>query len=557
MPIEENKFYEKIGLAKFSPTDERVFMAACVAVAFVIRYFLIPHDSVINGDGVYYTLLGERLVSGDIDGGISAYWSPLYSALTGIFSLVFSDREFAGRCVSLLAGSLLVVPGYRLIDVFFGRLSAYIGTVLLVFHPFLIKSSGWVMTESLYTLVFTICVLFGWYAVTCGCTRVFLVTGLLLGAAFLIKPEAIGYLVLMLAFTFAPKFFNSKAGYLRPARNYLVLLGGFLLIFAPYFFFLHHKTGQWTLSQKIAVNLPAADFEGDFLSLTADGRMTMKDRIWGDDYETEYKPDAAPADPARRSFSVERLYTDARILGAKSVTLLKKQFRDYFPAILPLPFLILAVAGFFRRPWTKMRAAKEVYLFSFVACTLIGYAASTVELRYLFPIIPILIAWAANGVVEFGRWSASTVRAVSGTSRKISPASIAFCVLLVLLGSMTPLFFNVFKPDDMSTVPFEERNAGLWIKEHAERSNPLVMSSNITAAFYAGARHLYLPDEDLSTVVRYAKSRQADYLVFSERRTKDASAFLEDRDGSLAELKLAYHDEQNPDYEIRVYQLTY
>lgn len=533
-----------------------VFLLACILFAFAIRYFFIPQDSVINSDGVYYTILGERFVSGDLAAGISAYWSPLYSVLTGFSSLLFTEREFAGRFVSLVAGSLLIIPAYFLIREFFGSPAAYVGSILLVFHPFLIKSSGWVMTESVYTLILTTCVLSCWYALTRGDSRVFLITGLLMGAAFLTKPEAIGYLVLMLGLMLAAKFFGESIRFPRTVLNYLVLLLGFAFLVIPYCFHLHHKTGKWTLSQKIAFNLPAADYEGDFDALTCHGRMTMKDRIWGDDYETECRPQNAGVSSPSRSFDLERLGSDVLTLGTRAFTLLRKQLRVHFPAILPIPFAVLAVAGFFCGRWTRTRVAKDIFLFSFVLCTVLGYAASTVELRYLFPIIPLLIAWVAHGVIEFSEWLARSVKSIFPTRREVRPALIAICVVILLLGWSMPLFFRVLKPSDITSVPFEEKDAGLWIKEHSNHVKPIVISSNITPAFYANAKHLYLPAEELSTVVEYARFRQADYLVFSERRKYDAAAFVA-RNGLPRDLNLVYHDQQYADFEVMVYQLIY
>ncbi len=544
-----------IRFGSFHVSAESFFLLICVLLAFLIRYFFTPQDYVINGDGAYYTLLGERFVSGDFAGGISAYWSPLYSILTGFSSLLFADRDFSGRFVSLVAGSLLIIPAYFLIREFFGRPSAYVGSILLIFHPFLIKSSGWAMTESVYTLILTTCVLSGWHALSKWDLRFFLVTGLLTGIAFLTKPEAIGYLLLMLFLTVAAKFVCGNRSFASTGLNSLILLLGFAFFFLPYFLYLHHKTGDWTLSQKIAINLPAADHVGDLLDLTRDGRMTLKDRLWADDYETEYLPEISTVEPAPTSLNFESQPSGAYILGAKAIAQLRKQLRDYFPAILPIPFAIFAIAGFFFGPWIRARAAKEIYLFSFLMCTLLGYAASSVELRYLFPVIPLLIAWAARGIAEFCEWLARLVKSQFPARREFGPVVLGVCVLILLLGLSMPHFFRVLKPDDVTNVPFEEKGAGLWIKEHADQPQPIVVSSHITPAFYANARHLYLPKTELSTIVEYAKFRRADFLVFSERRNYDAAAFLAEKNSLLLELDLVYSDTQNSDYQILVYQL--
>lgn len=546
----------KIGFGYFEGSTESLFLLACLICAFTIRLLLVPHESVINGDGAYYTILGERFVSGDLSGGISAYWSPLYSILTGTSSLFFHDREFAGRFVSLVAGALLIIPTYFLIRELFGRLPAIFGTILVVFHPFLIKASGWVMTESVYTLLFTTFVLSGWYALLKWRSQTFLATGVLLGAAFLVKPEAIGYLALVFLLVIAAKIARSEVSWRRCTVNCLILLGGFGLFFVPYAVYLHQKTGEWTLSQKIAVNFPAADYDGKFLGLSGDGKTTMKDRIWGDDYETEYVPSATTGTATERTSDGSHLWTDLTILGSKMLTLLKKQVRDYLPTILPFSFLFIALAGFFCRPWTRGRAAKETYLFSLVLCTLIGYAASAVELRYLFPLVPILLAWTAHGIVEFSEWVSRSLRFVFGRIWRIRPLIVSLSILILLLGSLVPLFGSVFKADDIANVPFEEKDAGLWIKAHADKPSPLVMSSHITPAFYAGAKHIYLPDEVVPTIIEYAKLRKIDYLVFSERRMRDAPLIFADQNSVPQGLELVYRNMNTPNYGILVFQLS-
>ena len=544
-----------IQLGSFRISTEGIFLSVCILTAFLLRYFFTPQDYVINGDGAYYTILGERFISGDFTGGISAYWSPLYSVLTGFSSLLFTDRDFGGRFVSLVAGSLLIIPAFYLTREFFGRPSAYVGSILLILHPYLIKSSGWVMTESVYALILTTCVLSGWHALSKGNSRGFLITGLLMGLAFLTKPEAIGYLLLILFLTLAAKFVSEKASFARTGLNSLILLLGFSFFFLPYFVYLHQKTGEWTLSQKIAINLPAADHEGDLLALTNDGRMTMKDRFWADDYETEHRSEISAGTPSPSSFSFERFTTAVYILGSKAIAQLIKQLREYFPTILPIPLAIFAIAGFIWQSWTRTRAAKEIYLFSFVMCTLLGYAASSVELRYLFPVIPLLIAWSARGIAEFSEWLARTAKSVFPTRREVRPVVLEMCVLILLCGWSMPHFFLVLRQDDITNVPFEEKDAGLWINEHSDQVQPIVISSHITPAFYANARHLYLPKEELSTVVEYSKFRRADYLVFSERRSSDSAAFLAEKNSALRDLNLVYHDQRNADHEVFIYQL--
>jgi len=538
---------------------DTLFLVTCVLLAFLVRLFFLPNESVINGDGAYYTILGERFASGDFADGISAYWSPLYSVLTGLSSLLFTDREFAGRFVSLLAGALLIIPAYYLIREFFGKPAACVGSVILVLHPFLIRTSGWVMTESVYTLILTTVVLSGWFALSRKDWRLFLLTGSLMGAAFLTKPEAIGYVALMLGLAALVLYFGKNGGFRATAQCSLVFLIGFAVFFVPYCLHLHQKTGNWTLSQKIAVNLPAADYHGELLAIMSDGRMTMKDRLWGDDYETASAVESVKPAPIHSlaDASDSRGWADAAyILGSNAWVQLKKQLREYFPAILPIPFAIFAIAGFFLGRWTLTRAAKEIYLLLFVTSTLLGYAASSVELRYLFPLIPLLMAWASSGIVKSSEWLASIIRPRFQILEKVRPGLLAALLVVILSVMAAPYFSSILKEDTITNVPFEEKDAGLWIKRHAEGSQPTVMSSHITPAFYANAKHIYLPDEKLSTVLNYAKIRRTSYLVLSTRRKLDG-AYLADMPNSHPGVNLVYHDRERPGYEVRVYQFSY
>lgn len=547
------------GVLTFS--KKKIFILACAFFALLIRFFCIPQDSVINGDGVYYATLGEKIISGDVYGGISAYWSPLYSLLVGISSLFFSDSEYAGRIVSVLAGTLLIVPAYFLVRNLYGRLPACFGIILLSVHPLLIKSSGWVMTESLYTLIFTTGILSTWYALRDGKAQYFFITGLLFGMAYLTKPEAIGFLGLLFILIIGAKFFRRKISFRRYVAGYLVLLAGFMIFFLPYIIFLHKKTGHWTISQKIMVNFPAADYDGDLLKLTKDKQITMQDRIWGDNYETENRqavaPSSAEKSPAASGSIWSRVNSTVRILGSKTVIFLKKQFKEYIPELIPYLFILIAIVGFFYKPWTRLRAAREIFLFSFFITTLIGYALSAVELRYLFPVIPILICWVANGIVSFSDWTSKSLTNLLRTNRKINPLFIQIFTLLVLVALLIPLFARHFKPAELQRVPLEEKQAGLWIKNNSDSSPLVVLSSHATVAFYAGAKHLFIPDEDFSTVLEYARNRKVNYLIFSRRRIKNTpNAFPSDNQNLPQDLQIVYQDEQSPDYKIIVYRLS-
>src|SRR5260370_1205545 len=141
----QQKFYELLG-------KEWILLGGFVLVAFLIRLWMVKFDTRLEGDDVWYATLGKNLISGNFRDGLSTYWPPLYPVLVGLSSLLFHDLEFAGRFVSIAAGSLLVIPVYLLGRNLYGNRIASIGAFFVIINPLLISVSTGLMTESTYAL---------------------------------------------------------------------------------------------------------------------------------------------------------------------------------------------------------------------------------------------------------------------------------------------------------------------------------------------------------------------------------------------------------------------
>lgn len=536
---------------------EVIFVLICTLSAFLVRYLLFPQRSVVNWDATYYANLAKKIISGDLTGGISAYWSPLYTFLIAIFSLFFNDVEFAGRFVSLIAGTLLVIPAYFLIRDFFGRVPAYLGTILVIFHPMLVRSSMWVMTESLYTLFFTTIVLIGWHTLRRGRKRLFFITGLLFGAAYLIKPEVIAFVGLFFFLTLVAKFFRPNLTYRLLFSGFALLLFGLSLFLVPYVFLIHNKTGDWTISQKFLNNVSAVHFEKKQLELSDDGQMTRTDVIFGDVYKKENRQTSSGSPAISSPLSEPRMTSITGIVRSTFFNL-DKEITQYIPETFPFiyPFILLAVIGFFFKPWTRLRTAKEIYLFSFFVCSLVGYAVTAIEVRYLIPLIPIMICWISQGIVGLSDWTVKSSSRFFRMNRKLNPIFAQVFTLLAVVAVLIISYPGQMSLEQEEYLPYEEKKAGLWIKNQADSQSLIIAASPITA-YYAGTKHTYLPDETFSTVLEYAKRKKADYIVFASRRLKDTpEAFPSEEQSLTRELKLVYQDEQNPKHKIVVYEIS-
>jgi 4-amino-4-deoxy-L-arabinose transferase-like glycosyltransferase len=494
-------------------------------VAFVLRWlFLRCFEYVISPDGVAYVTLGRNIVAGDFREGLSAYYPPLYPLLVGLSTLIFREPELGGRMVSVIAGSLLVVPVFLLIREWYGLRAARPGAALVALHPLLIYYSTTLLTESTYTLFFTCGVCAGWTALAGAKVRAHLLAGVLFGACYLLKPEAAGFLMLLLVPTLGMKFFKTGRSWRAAAANASALVAGFLLLALPYLVYVHAVTGAWMLSEKFAGHLwQGARAPGDVLP-----------------------------PPAAATFVPD--LTTAVVQLTKA---LRSEF-EVFNLIFPTAFTLLAGLGLFRAAWTRARVAREMYLACFIAATVAGYAVTLPNIRFLVPLLPLLLCWVVKGIFEFEAWTVATARRLAVRHRVVTVARkmVVPLVVAALLASLLPLCVYLMRGDKWSDYHGQKR-AALWIKEQTAGRAPVVMATVPVAAFYAQGRHVALTDEGYEKLVERARREGVDYVVVNERNVKQMSLrTLLDEQVRHDELRLAHTLADAPGHRILVYKLA-
>lgn len=514
---------------------EHLFLLGCALLATIIRLFALSYEYVITPDGVVYAGLGRQLASGHFHQGLSAYYPPLYPLLVGLSSLVFADLEFAGRFVSVLAGGLLILPVYFLARNFYGKKVAVLAACLTVVSPVMIYYSTLLLTESTYTLLFTTVVLVGWYALTQSSPSLFFLTGLTLGMCYLIRPEAFGFIFLFVVVLLIAARLNSRAEQPRGAlRNLAALLIGFTLLASPYIIYLHNQTGRWMISEKMSVHLLRyAQAEPS----TTQAPLAIS------------PPGASQAEaPPVASTSI---LTKIIVNATKT---LRSEY-EIFNLIFPPLFVLLTGVGLFSAKWSRTRLAQEFYLASFMIVSCIGYALTVVDIRYLVPLLPLLICWVANGIAEFEKWFAQTASEIRGKERSGRSSGWMVGATLILLSVilLLPLFVYLNRGDKWDDYLGQKR-AGAWIKAHAQ-GPPRVMAENPITSFYAGGEHVQLPNEEYQTVIAKAREQKVEFLVICTRNLINTRLKpLLDGQNIPPEIKPVFqHGDEN--FRVVVYQL--
>ena len=495
-------------------------------IAFLLRLLLLSSvEQVISPDGVDYVQLSQRLSGGFFRAGINAWTPPLYPIQIWLMSAFVGDGELAGRLVSVFGGSVLVVPVYFLIHRAYGQRTATCGAVLTALHPLLIYYSTQVLTEATYTLVFFFAVLAGWWAISTWRTRWFALTGLALGACYLVKAEAFGFILLMLVLTLASGLARKTVSKKSLFFNCLALVMGFLVLAAPYLIHLRLQNGGWTISGKLQSHM----WQGSRnIAETARGPV------------------------------INPVFPGVWVMLTQLAKALRYEF-ELFNLIFPPTFVLIAGLGLFRTRWNRIRASRELYLFSFVAAALAGYAVTLPNIRFLVPLLPILLFWVAKGVVEFEEWVVETLARIKGARRFLPGVSrlIVPLVIAALLVSLLPLFVYLLRGDKWGDY-HGQKSAAMWIKEQeAGAAAPVIMSTVPVAAFYAEGRHVLLVDETPAQLVARARREKVSYVIINERNLKHMSLrSLLDEKNQLPGIQLVHSVAEYPGHKILVYALT-
>jgi hypothetical protein len=220
---------------------EKFHLPAVIFAGFVLRSLVALKSPAIEMDGIGYATIAEQFSKGLFREGLNNVFSPMYPFFMSLFHLAVPDMEVAGRVSSVFFGVLLIWVSFLFANRFFrDRTKAVWTAALVAFHPYLVRYSGQVLSESLATLLFALAVFFFYVGWQERSRPALVSSGLCLVMTYLTRPE---YLVF-----YAPLVFLL----LRKKRvaDCFVLLVPFLLIGVFYISLLHIQTGSWTVSKR-------------------------------------------------------------------------------------------------------------------------------------------------------------------------------------------------------------------------------------------------------------------------------------------------------------------
>ncbi len=467
---------------------EMVMLGGLFLAALLIRLYFVQFYKVISADGVGYVLSARDIVSG-AGWGKTATYGMVYPSLVGLASLPVGDMELAGRLVSIVMGSLLVIPLYLVSKELFSKWVGVMACILvLVWSPLRMWSCE-VMTQATYiTLLMT-----GLYLVRVAIRRVsFKVSffaGMVMALSYLTRPEALVTFVAIVGAMFI-------AGLLLPIprqrllQMLLAACAGFALPLVPYIFLIHHYTGSWQLAGKTGNTV--ADALSEYL-----GRPDLK---------TE------PGFQGIGVLDVIRQYPD--FLWPNFVKNLRETWELMFP-----PYLwALALIGFVTYGWDRERIAGQLLLVSTFAPLLVIMVFFFVGPEYLQPYLPVLFLWAGAGLV----WLERTIISRLGIERwpmlnravGVVPVSVLAVVGMAAYLLVTQVPANANEPYHFSQdgARYDHKRIGLMLKQ-VLAPHSRIMTRFGRISFYAEMDQIMVPQAGIPELIDTAVRNNARYVV--------------------------------------------
>ena len=474
--------------------------------------WLARFSEAINGEGAEYTRIAENLVAGRGYVGIATegaelMFAPLYPLAIAAVSFLTGSSHLAALLVALAAGVVVVLAVYGIARDLYGDTAGLVAAGIAAVHPVLVKLSGTAYVEGPYIALVMASAYFMNRARQAPGYANWALAGALAGMAYLASPQA---MLLPVAFLVSQLVVPAgrRAVTLRRAA---VLSGSFAAVALPYVAFLSLATGTPRLEGKTIVNNELGKLVLAGVSDCEAGYEVTEDLeargVWMRP-NAEVARSAGPADYG----STLKLMVSK---GSRNLARVVEKFTS--AAYLGAPLIaLLVVLGLLRAPWSAGRFDGEILLMLVLAG---GLAALMTQIhmfmeRYYFFVIPFVVIWAANGVVEISRWTRASLAnfgAVVPSPRAggALAGALAFAGLVALFAigyAHVPTFVADSGPRAAAV-----REAGEWLA--AIPDDKIVMDTDTPISFHAGARYVPMPCCDSETALRFARKKGVGYIV--------------------------------------------
>ena len=449
-----------------------------LAAAVALRVLSLLHPHLIDTDGAYYGAVARWFAAGHWAKALDPVWPPLYPLLVSGFVRLGIPVEAAGIGVSMVASLVCVCTSAGLARAIGGERAGVAAAWLAAVHPKLVVFSLQLLTEMTY-VAFASAAL--WILAARARRRMVQAAcgGASLGAAFLVRPEALALLVPTLGWLF---WVDRRQALRRRARRVAACAVGFACLALPYIGWVSHLEGRFTPGEKGALNF----------------YLTYRDRYVADGIPVRPADFAAITAPETRrepgDYNIGAFLRrhPGMVLRHAAANVPRALF-DKLPGLVGWPLFALAVAGVVvRRRDARLRPS--LLWAAWIVTIAAAIAPIFLYRRFFVAAIPPCIAWGALAVdAAWTRWPRR-------------PVTLGFAALLVGLVIANQVTLGRAQP------PLLYRDAGLALRARAG-PGAIVAARKPETSFYAAAQFRPLEGQDWATLRAGLERDQVTHVV--------------------------------------------
>ncbi|MBD3203973.1 hypothetical protein GF327_06745 [Candidatus Woesearchaeota archaeon] len=510
-----------------------------VLLGFLLRLNFFINEKFIGTDPVFYSKLGENLIEKgryrygeNFNYGITK--SPGFPVMIGLVNIFVKDLFLSGKLISLISSTLMIPVFFLLGKEIFNFKSGLFAATAFSVYPFVIKTGGQPLSESIFFLLvfsaFYFFILFDkrkkifFFSVYC----------LFLSISYLFRPEGLILAILPIFLNFSWK----KKGI------YILALGMiFLIIASPYLIFIYKSIGKISISGKSGINIVLGEI------------------VTGSDPEKlqfGLNPEKNQLEFFVRNQKVSFLsYVLANPFLFLKRVLLNFSTQSGFLFGLLLPVIIPFTLSFLNRDLFKNTYASVCLVFVFVP--VMFYSLFYTEVRFLYLPLLFAILFSSDGFISSGYLLTNIFRYYEVNNNifiEIVIGHIRKIMLFLLILSTAFYLMNQEIFFDFEQVPHEHIEVGQFIKNISGTRKVNVMSRKPWASFYSDSDYTDLPYAAPEDVVNFAYMYDVDFIVIDERLLSDWDFFdelffLNKKDSSI---ELIHFDSEKP--QLKLFQVN-
>jgi 4-amino-4-deoxy-L-arabinose transferase-like glycosyltransferase len=446
---------------------EMKILIVLLLLSLGVRLYAALHTPVISKDGTVYIQSAMQLAAGDFVAGMRLY-PPVYPTLVAAGHAITGNAEAVAQGVSVVMGSLALLPFFALARSIFGTKIARVASLFFVFQPALVQHSGDALSEATYLFFFLAALNAGWKGWQEGRGKDYFLFGLCSALAYLTRPEGITLVAGMVAWIglglwrrrqTAPSTLEWKG----------VILGllPIVLLTGPYLLHVRTTTGEWRINAKRDM------FAASGLASALTPQPPATDAPLSDRSD--------PSTPIREqphySGFVETTSL-TQFVGRYMQTFARLAIK-YMEVVHPLLFFFILYLCTQRMVFSH-HPEGESFLAGFCLVYLAILASLYVEGRHLLPLVPLLLPWAAAGLIK----GAKQLKNFSANTRSLGePIPIQNLLLVFVLIVLFPQTFAPHRADKLAL-----REAAEWI--YSQKGSSRILSTDRRVAYYAKGQHL-------------------------------------------------------------------